>query len=143
MSPLTDVADVLGFPAKEIAVRSPFGLIARIEGGLPIDSLERVARLVAPGDAQFKYRLVPKATYERRKSSARLSSDEGARVARLARVWGLAREVWQNNDDARTFLFRPHAMLEDRRPIDVVLLNEFGAEMVLDILGGLKYGVAA
>lgn len=143
MSPLANVADVLGLPAKEIAVRSPFGLISRIEGGLPIGALERVARLVAPGDAQFKYRLVPKATYERRKTAARLSSDEGARLARLARVWGLAQEVWQNEEAARAFLFRPHAMLEDRRPIDVVLLNEFGAEMVLDILGGLKYGVAA
>jgi len=143
MSPLANVADVLGFPAKEIAARSPFGLISRIEGGLPIDALDHVARLVAPGDAQFKYRLVPKATYERRKVSSRLSSDEGARLARLARVWGMARDVWQNDEAARAFLFRPHAMLEDGRPIDVVLLNEFGAEMVLDILGGLKYGVAA
>lgn len=143
MSPLANIADVLGFPIKEVAARSPFGLISRIEDGLPLDALDRVARLVAPGDTQFKYRLVPKATYERRKSSARLSSDEGARLARLARVWGLAQEVWQFDEDARAFLFRPHAMLEDRRPVDVVLLNEFGAEMVLDILGGLKYGVAA
>lgn len=34
-------------------------------------------------------------------------------------------------------------MIEDRRPIDVVIQNEFGAEMVVDILGSLKYGSAA
>jgi len=34
-------------------------------------------------------------------------------------------------------------MLEDKRPIDAVIQNEFGAEMVMDILGGLKYGSAA
>ena len=34
-------------------------------------------------------------------------------------------------------------MIEDRRPIDVVIQSEFGAEMVLDILSSLKYGSAA
>lgn len=138
-----NVADVLGLPPKEQAARSPFGLIQRIENGLPLDALERVARLLAPGDAQFKYRLVPKATFERRKSSRRLSSEEGTRLARLARVWSLAVDVWGSDEEARDFLFRPHPMMEDRRPIDVVIQSEFGAEMVLDILGGLKYGSAA
>ena len=139
----SDVADVLGLPVREIGARSPFGLISRIEHGLPIGSLERVARLLAPQDAQFKYRLVPKATYERRKLAHRLSSEEGTRLARLARVWSVATDVWGGEDEARDFLFRPHAMIEDRRPIDVVIQNEFGAEMVIDILGRLKYGSAA
>ncbi|GLS31074.1 putative toxin-antitoxin system antitoxin component, TIGR02293 family [Mesorhizobium albiziae] len=135
-----NVADVLGLPVKEVGARSPFGLISLIEDGLPIRALERVAHLLAPGDAQFKYRLIPKATYERRKTADRLSSDEGTR---LARVWSLALDVWQSDEEARDFLFRPHAMIEDKRPIDVVILSEFGAEMVIDILGGLKYGSAA
>jgi putative toxin-antitoxin system antitoxin component (TIGR02293 family) len=139
-----NVADVLGLPVKEIAARSPFGLMSSIENGLPMAALERIAQLLAPSDAHFKYRLVPKATYERRKRGAlRLSSDEGTRVARVARVWNLALDVWQSEDEARDFLFRPHAMLEDRRPIDVVIQNEIGAELVLDILAGLKYGSAA
>ncbi|MER9248861.1 DUF2384 domain-containing protein [Mesorhizobium sp. M0590] len=138
-----NVADVLGLPVKEVASRSPFGLISRIENGLPIGALERVAHLLAPGDAQFKYRLIPKATYERRKAVHRLSSDEGTRLARVARVWGLAVDVWRNEEEARDFLFRPHPMIEDKRPIDVVILSEFGAEMVVEILGGLKYGSAA
>jgi putative toxin-antitoxin system antitoxin component (TIGR02293 family) len=138
-----NVADVLGLPVKEVAARSPFGLISRIEHGLPIGALERVAHLLAPGDAQFKYRLIPKATYERRKAVHRLSSDEGTRLARVARVWGLAVDVWQNEEEARDFLFRPHPMIEDKRPVDVVILSEFGAEMVVDILASLKYGSAA
>lgn len=138
-----NVADVLGLPVKEVASRSLFGLISRIENGLPIGALERVAHLLAPGDAQFKYRLVPKATYERRKAVDRLSPDEGTRLARVARVWGLAVDVWQNEEEARDFLFRPHPMIEDKRPIDFVILSEFGAEMVVEILAGLKYGSAA
>jgi putative toxin-antitoxin system antitoxin component (TIGR02293 family) len=143
MLAFSDVADVLGLPANEVAARSPFGLISRIEHGLPLGALDRVSHLLAPGDAKFKFRLVPKATYERRKSAHRLSSAEGTRLARVARVWSLARDVWQSSDDARDFLFRPHPMIENKRPIDVVIQNEFGAEMVVDILGRLKYGSAA
>ncbi|MDQ0390772.1 antitoxin Xre-like helix-turn-helix domain-containing protein [Labrys monachus] len=142
MLAFTDVADILGLPARD-PVRSAFALIIEIEEGLPVGALDRVARLLAPGDAQFKYRLVPKATYERRKSTHRLSSDEGSRLARVARVWGLARDVWQSDDEARDFLFRPHAMIEDKRPIDVVIQSEFGAELVADILERVKYGTAA
>ncbi|MGQ3026816.1 MAG: antitoxin Xre-like helix-turn-helix domain-containing protein [Ferrovibrionaceae bacterium] len=143
MLALSRVADVLGLPAKEVASRSTFGLIQRIEGGLPIAAFERMVRLLAPGDSQFRYRLIPKATYERRKAAGQLSPDEGVRLARLARVWSLALDVWQNDAEARDFLFRSHPMLEDRPPIDAVIRNEFGAEMVMDILAGLKYGTAA
>ena len=142
MTALSDVAGVLGLHAKEPSAQSAFALIAQIESGLPVGALDKVARLLAPGDAQFKYRLVPKATYERRKSAHKLSSDEGTRLARLARVWGLARDVWQSDGEAREFLFRPHAMIEDRRPIDVVIQSEFGAELVVEILERLKYGTA-
>lgn len=144
MLALSGLAGFLGLSAKEAGGQSPFALISRIEDGLPIGALERVTELLAPGDAQFKYRLIPKATYERRKKAAhRLSSEEGTRVARLARVWRLARDVWGSDEAAREFLFRPHPMIEDKRPVDVVIQNEFGAEIVIDILGRLKYGSAA
>jgi putative toxin-antitoxin system antitoxin component (TIGR02293 family) len=139
---MQNVAKVLGLSEKRSSI-SPIGLAAWIDDGLPIAALERVASLVAPGDAQFKYRLVPRATYGRRKDSKVLSAEEGARIARLARIWSLAVDVWRDPADARDFLFRPHAMLEDKRPIDVVIQSEFGAEAVVDILGGLKYGSAA
>lgn len=141
MTAFADVAHVLGLPKP--GGGSAFGLISRIEDGLPVKSLDRLAGKLAPGDTQFKYRLVPKATYERRKATHRLSSDEGARLARLARVWALAVDVWRDEAEARDFLFRPHAMLEDRRPVDVVIRSEIGAGLVLDVLGGLKYGSAA
>lgn len=136
-----DVAGVLGLGGE--TAQTAIGLMTRIEGGLPVKALNRLALKLAPDDAQFKYRLVPKATFERRKVTHRLSSDEGTRVARLARVWSMAFDVWQNEADAREFLFRPHAMLEDRRPLDLAIQSEIGAELVLDVLGGLKYGSAA
>ncbi len=139
----SDVAAVLGLPAKSVEAHSPVMLIVRIEHGLPVKALDKVAHLLAPDDAQFKYRLVPKATLERRRTTKKLSPEEGARLARLARVWSAARDVWGSDDEARDFLFRAHPMAEDKRPVDLVIQSEFGAELILDILGGLRHGTAA
>jgi putative toxin-antitoxin system antitoxin component (TIGR02293 family) len=100
------IADVLGLPSSEITARSPFGLISSIENGLPFGALDRVAHLLAPSDPPFKYRLIPKTSYEKRKNSLRLSSDEGTRLARVARVWTFALDVWQSEGEARDFVFR-------------------------------------
>jgi putative toxin-antitoxin system antitoxin component (TIGR02293 family) len=127
-------------------------LMTEVEKGLPLTALDRLAKAVAPNDASFAFRMVSRATLARRRKAlattrntpaARLSADESARVARLAEVWALAREVWGGDEEARAFLFRPHPMLEGRRPIDVVLANEFGRPLVEGILGGLQYGSAA
>lgn len=137
------VAAVLGLPTGSSETLSPIKLIGQIEHGLPIRSVDKIARLLAPGDTQFKYRLIPKATLERRKTASKLSPEEGARLARLANVWNVARDVWGSDDEARDFLFRPHPMAEDRLPIDLAIQSEFGAQLVVDILGRLKYGSAA
>lgn len=71
-----------------------------------------------------------------------LSPTEGAKVARLAEVWAMTRRVWGSDAEARAFLFRPHPLLEDSRPIDVVIADEFGRPLVEGILGRLQYGSA-
>lgn len=116
-----------------------------VDDGLPLASLDRIAKSVAPDDSSFAYRLIAKATLARRRRAAlqgktTLSPEEGAKVARLAAVWAYAKDVWGSDEEARAFLFRPNAVLSMRRPIDVVLANEFGRPLVENILGGLKYG---
>ncbi|MGB3445785.1 MAG: antitoxin Xre/MbcA/ParS toxin-binding domain-containing protein [Xanthobacteraceae bacterium] len=137
-----NIAGVLGLPPNDKVAASPLNLVAKIERGLPFKVVDRVACLLAPDDTHFKYVLIPKPTYDRRKGG-KLSPDQGTRMARIARVWALAVDVWKSDADARNFLFRPHAMIENKRPFDVALQSEFGAELVLDILGRLKYGTAA
>jgi putative toxin-antitoxin system antitoxin component (TIGR02293 family) len=143
------VADMLGTAGSPLR---PMMLMREVERGLPLAALDRLAKAVAPDDAGFGFRMVARATLARRRKaaaghrdagSARLSADESARVARLAEVWALAREVWGGDAAAREFLFRPHPMLEGRRPVDVVLANEFGRPLVEGILGRLQYGSAA
>lgn len=61
---------------------------------------------------------------------------------RLAKIWSLAQAVWGSDEAARGFLSREHQLLDGRRPIDVAIENELGAELVRDILGRLQHGSA-
>ena len=123
---------------------SMMALAAQVERGLPLSALDRLARQIAPDDSAFAHRLVPKPTLARRRAAqARLTPEESARLARLAAIWGQARATWGNDAAARDFLTRPHAMLDGRAPLDVVLASEFGRPVVEGILGRLRYGSAA
>ena len=90
-----------------------------ILSGLPASALERLASAVAPDDARFKFQLIPKATLERRKKSAtrHLTSEEGDRLARLAKVYVFALDIYRDSRNARDFLNRPHAMLDGKPPL--------------------------
>jgi putative toxin-antitoxin system antitoxin component (TIGR02293 family) len=139
-----EVAGLLGLKGRADRPTSPLEIIERIQKGLPITALDRVSHFVAPSDANFKYLIISRATFARRKKQhEKLSVDESDRVVRLAKVWGIARDVWGSDEEARAFLFRPHMMLEGRRPVDLVLATDMGARLVEDILGRLKYGSAA
>ena len=122
---------------------SPLALVDRINDGLPLAAVDAFARRAALEPA-LRYRLIPKATLAtRRKRREPLSREEGARLARAAKILALAEEVWGSAEEARAFLHRAHPMLEDRRPIDVTLDNEFGADLVEGILQRLRFGSAA
>ena len=120
-------------------------IVDRIRKGFPVKALERVSDILAPGDVNFKFLIVSRATLARRKKQpgARLTVHESDRLARLAKVFSFAREVWGDDEGARAFLFRPHPMLEGRRPIDMIVSTELGARLVEEILGRLRYGSAA
>lgn len=121
---------------------SRLALVASIEDGLPVTALDRLAETVAPQDARFKFRLIPKATLERRRrsSSQRLTSEEGDRLARLAKVFSFALDIYRAPERAREFLTRPHPMLEGRVPLDVALATSPGADLVVNLLGRAAYG---
>lgn len=137
---MADLAGMLG--VKPRRATSPLYLIRRIQDGLPVSALDRITRQIAPGDPNFRYRIVPRSSLARRQQSGRLSPEEGTRVARIANLWAFARDVWKDEEDAREFLFGRHMLLEDRRPIDVIIESELGAELVRYILGGLLHGTA-
>ena len=142
--PYAELAAMLGIGAGRVTSRGPVEIVDRIQQGLPVAALYAVSSEVAPDDAQFVFRLIPKASLARRKQGPKsLTPDQGSRLARVAGVWKLAESVWKDAGETRAFLFRPHPMLEGRKPIDVVLESELGADLVRSVLGRLAYGTAA
>ncbi len=133
------VEALLGVNAS--AGNTRLGLSNAVENGLPVSALDRLAGAVAPDDARFKFRLIPKATLERRKKSAtrHLTSEEGDRLARLAKVYVFALDIYHDGDKVREFLNRPHAMLDGKPPLDVALATGPGADAVINLLGRAAY----
>jgi putative toxin-antitoxin system antitoxin component (TIGR02293 family) len=134
------IAQVLGLRRK---VTSMEQLDRQVEAGLPKASLGAVARHVygtSPDAAALMRRVIPSAAFHRR--GADLKPQEGERVERLARVIATAQQVWDDVDDARTFLSTGHVMLGGQRPIEVAL-TELGARRVENLLWSLFHGVAA
>ncbi len=121
---------------------SRLALATSIESGLPVAALDRLADTVAPDDARFKFRLVPKATLERRRRSTTqlLTSEEGDRLARLAKVFSFALDIYGTPERAREFLSRSHSMLDGKAPLDVALATSPGADLVVNLLGRAAYG---
>ena len=132
MEAALEVRDILGL--RNIGSKkasSVLHLVDLAERGFPVSTLDQISRRIAPSDAAFKYRIVPKATLARAKSSSsRLSSAQSSLIARLARIWALARTVWGSDEATRDFLLRQHQLLEGRRPIDVAIENELGGEIM-------------
>ena len=120
---------------------TPLALAYSIEAGLPVSALDHLAAAVAPEDGRFKFRLIPKATLERRRrSTRRLTAEEGDRLARVAKVYAFALDIYHDPAMVRDFLHRPHRMLDGKAPLDVALATGPGADAVINLLGRAAYG---
>lgn len=111
--------------------------------GLPKDALKSsVERFFSSADDRKKllYRIIPEATYKRRKLN--LNPDESEKTERLARIFATAQYVWDSEEDARAFMNTPHPMLKGITPLDVSM-TELGARRVEELLWKLFYGICA
>jgi putative toxin-antitoxin system antitoxin component (TIGR02293 family) len=142
MTALAEAARVLGVERRSHRAATDIEYLDMLDHGLPVRTLEKISAAVAPNDNSFKYRIVSKASLARSKSSRRLSPNHSVVVARLASIWATAARIWKSDGAARAFLHRAHPLLDGRRPLDLVLENEIGAELVRSILGRLEYGSA-
>jgi putative toxin-antitoxin system antitoxin component (TIGR02293 family) len=133
------VADLLGVKPKK--AESALTLVYSVARGLPVSSLDKFANRVSPEDARrFTYRVVPKPTLERRRKEKQpLSTEESDRLARIAKVFAFALEVFRDDAKVRRFLDSPHPMLDDEAPLEVALATGLGADAVINLLGRAAY----
>ena len=121
-------------------VRSVSDLRETVEAGLPVRSLDVVARHVARNDrdtAELKYRVVPRTTLHRR---TRLTADEGQRLERLARMTMLAEEVWEDADLAHEFLTSAQPQLGGERPVEMAR-SDLATREVEELLARLEWSL--
>lgn len=134
------IADVMGLKKR---VRSLGDLSEIVSHGVAKSAVRRIAERVA-GDPKEERevmgRLIPPATYKRRKNL--LKPDESERAERLARVIATSEYVWEDEENARRFLKSPHPELGGRTPLDASY-TELGARRVEELLWKLFYGLPA
>ena len=109
------IASVLALSSIPHSFAELYDLVTKV---LPKHALKAsVDRVSLGGDDRKKllYRIIPEATYKRRKIN--LSSDESKPAERLARIFATTEFIWNSEEDARQFLSAPHPMLQGRIPL--------------------------
>jgi len=136
------IAEVMGGPqVLGQPVHSIEDLSKAVSHGLPKDALRRTVRRVfsRPQEAnEVLYRIVPEATYKRRR--VRLKARESERTERLARVIAAAEFAWNNAEKAHHWLVKPHPELGRVSPVQCAL-TELGARQVEELLDRIYYGL--
>lgn len=136
------VARVLGGEATlHRRVRTVDDLRRAVEAGLTREAFDQtVQRVFGAGSAatEFKHRIVPKTTLQRR--GRRLSVPESERLERLARMTALAEEVWEAPALAHEFLTTPQPQLGGERPVDLTR-SDLGTRQVEALLFQLEYSL--
>ncbi|MBA3341894.1 MAG: DUF2384 domain-containing protein [Gemmatimonadaceae bacterium] len=136
------VAEILGGDKTlKQKIRSASDLERAVGQGLPKEALGNTTRYVFGRGAlatSFAARIVPPATYKRRKKS--LAPAESEKLERVARVVATAAYVWGDREKAIRFLLSPHPLLEGRRPIDAAI-SDLGARRVEETLMHLQHGL--
>ena len=132
------IAEVMMLPQP---VETLAELSAGVARGLPKSALRSCVQRVAANPQEQRrlmYRIVPDATYKRRRHH--LKPEESERTERLARAIATAEYVWDDREDARRFLMTPHPALDGRRPIDAAA-TELGAREVEELLWQIYHGL--
>lgn len=114
-----------------------------IREGIPSSAAENLARRIHVSQSEFSTFLgIPERTLVRRKGTGVLSSEESAKLVRMARVVERASEVFDELDAALDWLKSPNAALAGAIPMSL-LDTEIGAKAIMDTLGRIEHGVFA
>lgn len=124
-----------------IAPRSSLDWVKMIRKGIPAAAVESLTRMVGVSQSELAATLgIPERTLARRKREGMLTSEESAKLVRLARVVARAHEVFEDLNAALNWLKSPNAALSGAVPL-TLLDTDIGAESVLDTLGRIEHGV--
>jgi len=132
------------FYVELLGVRSydMVSLHEQVAEGLPFDALETLRDALACSTARFAELVgIPMRTLARRKEANRLQPDESDRLFRLARLVGLALQLFEGRlAEVQTWLFTPLQALDGHAPLGFAK-SDVGAREVEKVIGRLEHGV--
>jgi putative toxin-antitoxin system antitoxin component (TIGR02293 family) len=142
-APAILIAAILGGPpVLKRKVESESDLIEAVKQGLPTAAVEHMVHDDLLSKEEVYTLISPKRTYQLRKQQRKpLTAAESEKAARLARIFALGSEAFQNADKAAAWLRRPSRVL-GRAPIEL-LDSETGARLVEDELLRITWGFDA
>jgi putative toxin-antitoxin system antitoxin component (TIGR02293 family) len=118
-------------------------IVEQLRHGFLYDEFEMLRRWLDVSEEQLAIWLdISRATLHRRKKAGCFDKNESDRIARLARVFGKAYELFGSEDAAREWLRSPAHAMSGEAPI-AFCDTEVGARMVEDLIGQIDYGVFA
>lgn len=123
--------------------RTALDWVLVIRQGLSSAAVDSLAKTIRVSQCELASALgIPERTLVRRKKEGTLNSEESAKLVRLARVVGRAREIFEDLDTAVDWLKSANAALAGATPLSL-LDTDIGAESVMDTLGRIEQGVFA
>ena len=116
-------------------------LVERVRHGLPMAEFQALLKLLALSEEELGRLLgISPATLNRRKKGARLTMAESERVVRFARLFGLAMEVFEDEEAACEWLKTANPGTAGEQPLSYAD-TEFGAREVENLLGRIDHGI--
>ncbi|MEO7987139.1 MAG: antitoxin Xre/MbcA/ParS toxin-binding domain-containing protein [Gemmatimonadales bacterium] len=142
-SPAFKIAAILGGrPVLKRTVTSESDLVEAVRRGLPTAAVEWMVREDLLSKEEVYALIAPKRTYQlRRQQHKPLTAAESEKAARIARIFALAIEAFQDPAKAATWLRRPSRVL-GREPLSL-LESESGARLVEEELLRITWGFDA
>jgi len=118
-------------------------IVEQLRHGFLYDEFEALRRWLDVSEEQMANWLdISRATLHRRKKTGHFDKNESDRIARLARVFGKAFELFGSEDAAREWLKSPAHAMSSETPI-AFCDTEVGARIVEDLIGQIEHGVFA
>ncbi|MCE6992975.1 antitoxin Xre-like helix-turn-helix domain-containing protein [Dyadobacter sp. CY323] len=139
----TQLIDILG--GQQVFkqnVDSFLSLIEITQKGFPMSVAQRVQKKLSLSNKQFSQMLnLSESTFQRRiKSKSPLSTAESEKVVDLSRIIAKGIDVFESEEDLKTWLNSPALALGNKKPLDI-LSSSIGREEVLSVLFRIEHGI--
>lgn len=142
MTHAADVAKWLG--GKKLLksdIRSDFDFVRLVQEGLPTAVLEALVKRGQLTPQEVEKYIIPRRTLAHRKRRRQpLSREESDKLARVARIFAVALDTFQDGHKASSWMRRANRELQGAAPVEL-LDTDSGARVVEQTLEQIAHGV--